>query len=93
MATSTEAADQRHLIFVYGTLKLGQPNDFRMPEESTGFAKLVGLAVTEAKWPLVIASRYNIPFLLYHEGHGKVIRFSFLLAFVNYYVVILILFF
>lgn len=61
-----------HLVFVYGTLKTGQPNGYRMPDVKTGNASFVGKAVTVSKWPLVIASRYNIPFLLYKESHGKV---------------------
>lgn len=63
---------QRHLVFVYGTLKTGQPNHHVMNDAKNGAATFVGKARTEKKWPLVISSKYNIPFLLPHEGRGNV---------------------
>ncbi|KAG8194719.1 hypothetical protein JTE90_026370 [Oedothorax gibbosus] len=58
-----------HLIFTYGTLKRGEPNHGIITD--SGQATFVGLARTIQKWPMVIASRYNIPYLLYSEGVGK----------------------
>ncbi|XP_077982188.1 gamma-glutamylaminecyclotransferase C-like [Glandiceps talaboti] len=60
-------------IFVYGTLKKGQPNhDIMGP--SNGKAEYVGDAETTEKRPLVIGSRYNIPYLLNLSGQGKNIQ-------------------
>ena len=59
-------------IFVYGTLKRGQPNHHRLVESSNGVAKFLGAAKLVKRYPLVVAGRYNIPFLLDKEGEGKV---------------------
>uniref|UniRef100_A0A023FRI4 Gamma-glutamylcyclotransferase family protein n=1 Tax=Amblyomma cajennense TaxID=34607 RepID=A0A023FRI4_AMBCJ len=59
-----------HYVFVYGTLKTGEPNSGVMKDSNNGNATLIGLATTVKKWPLVIASTYNIPYLLYCEGKG-----------------------
>lgn len=61
----------RYLVFVYGTLRQGKPNHYRMLEATNGSAQYLGLATTCEKYPLVIASRYNIPFLLAAPGNGK----------------------
>lgn len=61
-----------HLIFVYGTLKKGQPNYFRLQDSKFGVASFLGEAKLAKKYPMVIASKYNIPFLLAKEGDGKV---------------------
>ncbi|KAI1305940.1 Gamma-glutamylaminecyclotransferase C [Halotydeus destructor] len=62
---------QWHRIFVYGTLKTGQPNFHHMTDVTNGQAKLVCQAVTSETWPLVIGSKRNIPFLLNEPGLGK----------------------
>ncbi|XP_022087114.1 gamma-glutamylaminecyclotransferase C-like isoform X2 [Acanthaster planci] len=59
-----------HLLFVYGTLKRGQPNAEQFGPEN-GVAKYFGQARTVQKWPLVIASQCNIPYLLDMEGSGN----------------------
>ena len=56
-------------IFVYGTLKKGQPNSYKLVENGAVF---VDSASTADKWPLRIASDSNIPFLLYRKDHGHV---------------------
>jgi gamma-glutamylcyclotransferase (GGCT)/AIG2-like uncharacterized protein YtfP len=56
-------------IFVYGTLKKDQPNYEKLVERNAIF---VDKAVTIDKYPLVIASDANIPFLLYKKDHGNV---------------------
>ena len=65
-----------HRIFVYGTLKRGHPNYSRFLDPAAkymyGVAEFVGVAKLVNKYPLVIASRYNIPFLLSAEGKGEV---------------------
>ncbi len=60
-----------HLVFVYGTLKRGQPN-FSVMKSSAGQAEFVAEGQTAEKYPLVIASRYNIPYLLDKPGIGHV---------------------
>lgn len=61
----------KHLLFVYGTLKSGEPNNDILTDQKNGVCNLIGKAKTIEKWPLVIASRFNIPFLLYAENKGK----------------------
>ncbi|XP_005460817.1 gamma-glutamylaminecyclotransferase B [Oreochromis niloticus] len=57
-------------VFVYGTLKKGQPNYYRMIDSNNGKAEYLGSAFTIQKYPLVIATEYNIPFLLNIPGQG-----------------------
>jgi len=61
---------QLNRLFVYGTLKRGEPNYNFMTSGENGTAKFVGPATTVQKFPLVIASKYNVPFLLHKEGTG-----------------------
>ena len=65
-------AQSLHRIFVYGTLKRGQPNHHILIDPSNGVAKWLGVARLVKKYPLVVASCYNVPFLLDKEGEGKV---------------------
>lgn len=58
-------------VFVYGTLKKGQPNYFRMFNDTNRTAEFLGSALTTEKYPLVIAGKYNIPFLLNIPDQGK----------------------
>ncbi|XP_077061522.1 gamma-glutamylaminecyclotransferase B-like [Siphateles boraxobius] len=58
-------------VFVYGTLKKGQPNYFRMMDHANGQAEFVAHARTVDRYPLVIASKYNTPFLLNVPGTGQ----------------------
>ena len=60
---------KKHLMFTYGTLKTGEPNHFFMKERN---AKLIGKAISLHKWPLVVATRWRIPFVLYRQGQGQV---------------------
>lgn len=61
-------------IFVYGTLKRGQPNHYRMFDTSNGKAEFLATACTSQKYPLVIATQHNIPFLLNIPGNGHRIQ-------------------
>lgn len=63
-----------HQIFVYGTLKKGQPNHYRMFDNSNGKAEFLATACTTQKYPLVIATQHNIPFLLNIPGNGHRIQ-------------------
>ncbi|XP_053311299.1 gamma-glutamylaminecyclotransferase [Spea bombifrons] len=57
-------------IFVYGTLKKGQPNYHIMTDGKRGKAVFKGTGKTAEKYPLVIAEKANIPFLLNVPGMG-----------------------
>ncbi|TRY95524.1 hypothetical protein DNTS_012494 [Danionella cerebrum] len=59
------------LVFVYGTLKKQQPNHFRLLDRSNGRAEFITDARTVERFPLVIATKYNIPFLLNAPGTGN----------------------
>lgn len=61
-----------HRVFVYGTLKNSQPNNYLLNDSCHGVAQLIGKGITKSLYPLVVACRYNIPFLLPFEGKGKV---------------------
>nr|XP_028584053.1 gamma-glutamylaminecyclotransferase isoform X3 [Podarcis muralis] len=57
-------------VFVYGTLKKGQPNYPYMINGANGTARFQGRGLTVEKYPLVIAGKYNVPYLLNIPGTG-----------------------
>ncbi|RXN29885.1 gamma-glutamylaminecyclotransferase B-like protein [Labeo rohita] len=59
------------LVFMYGTLKKGQPNYVRMEDTANGQAEFLAHARTVERYPLVINTIYNIPFLLNMPGTGQ----------------------
>ena len=59
-------------IFVYGTLKKGQPNNYLLNDKTRGIAKFLGKAKLTDKYPLVVTTNGNVPFLLPKKGVGKV---------------------
>ena len=59
-----------HFVFVYGTLKKNEPNHYVMTS-TPGF---ISNGETLTKYPLVIASKFNIPYLLDKAGTGHVIK-------------------
>lgn len=61
-----------HRVFVYGTLKRGEPNHKLIQDVANGYAKFLGLGRTTVPYPLIIATNYNIPFLLKKPGFGHV---------------------
>ncbi|XP_075994073.1 gamma-glutamylaminecyclotransferase-like [Genypterus blacodes] len=61
-------------VFVYGTLKKGQPNHYRLFDKANGEAEFLASASTSEKFPLVIAGEYNIPFLLNLPGQGQQVQ-------------------
>ncbi|XP_048053866.1 gamma-glutamylaminecyclotransferase B-like [Megalobrama amblycephala] len=62
------------LIFVYGTLKKDQPNYLLMRNPDNGQAEFVAHARTVERYPLVIATKNNIPFLLNVPETGQRIQ-------------------
>ena len=58
-------------VFVYGTLKRNCPNNYLLKDPNKGIAKYVCSATTKDKYPLVVTSDYNIPFLLNKPGVGN----------------------
>ncbi|XP_060067944.1 gamma-glutamylaminecyclotransferase-like [Ylistrum balloti] len=62
-------------IFVYGTLKRGQPNNKLMEGIFDGEVTYLGKGVTGKEYPLVIAAAaWNLPCMLAVEGTGKKIQ-------------------
>lgn len=59
-------------VFVYGTLKRGLSNHPLLCDTAIGYASFLGPVHTRDHYPLVIASRYNLPFLLPVPGKGEV---------------------
>ncbi|XP_003737037.1 gamma-glutamylaminecyclotransferase [Galendromus occidentalis] len=57
-------------VFVYGTLKEGEPNEHVMRDGKNGYARFLSRARTQERFPLLIASKYNVPYLLYKPGIG-----------------------
>ncbi|XP_011701649.1 PREDICTED: putative gamma-glutamylcyclotransferase CG2811 isoform X2 [Wasmannia auropunctata] len=60
-----------HRVFVYGTLKRGEPNHGLIKDTTNGYAKFLGIGKTTVRYPLVIATKYNIPFLLKKPDFGN----------------------
>ena len=59
-------------VFVYGTLKKGQPNNYLLNDKTRGIAKFLGRAKLIDKYPLVIVTDAYVPMLLPKKGVGKV---------------------
>ncbi|VDK55650.1 unnamed protein product [Anisakis simplex] len=58
------------VVFVYGTLKSGEPNNGVLKNDESGQNRFVGSARTVERFPLIVASKYNIPFCLKQPGTG-----------------------
>lgn len=53
------------LVFLYGTLKRGQPNHHHIAAGiESGDCEFEGFGVTLARYPLIVDQLFNIPFLL-----------------------------
>lgn len=70
----TKMASTLSKVFVYGTLKKGQPNHYWLENVENGLAKFFGYGKTSNQFPLVIGTRYNVPFLLNKPGIGRNIK-------------------
>lgn len=51
-------------VFVYGTLKKGEPNHYWLTNQENGFAQFISNGKTDIQFPLIVATKYNIPFVL-----------------------------
>lgn len=71
MAASTLATIS---VFVYGTLKNGQPNHFWLQDPKNGASTFLANGKTNDRYPLIIGTRYNIPFLLDVRNTGHCIN-------------------
>ncbi|XP_055317539.1 putative gamma-glutamylcyclotransferase CG2811 [Sitodiplosis mosellana] len=61
-------------VFVYGTLKRGEPNHHWLTNKENGFAQFVSSGKTDTQFPLIVATKYNIPFLLNIPATGHSIN-------------------
>lgn len=57
-------------VFVYGTLKRGQPNHYWLKNDANGKSEFLCEGVTSDAFPLLIGTRYNIPFLINLPKNG-----------------------
>lgn len=67
-------SEKNILIFVYGTLKTNQPNHYLLEDRENGSAKLICHGKTSECYPLIIATRYNSPYVLKATGIGHQIN-------------------
>lgn len=64
-----------YLVFTYGTLKTDEPNhNIMLNRDCSRFCELICRGQTETQYPLVIASSFNVPFLLDRPGTGNFIE-------------------
>uniref|UniRef100_A0A1A9VJ23 Gamma-glutamylcyclotransferase family protein n=1 Tax=Glossina austeni TaxID=7395 RepID=A0A1A9VJ23_GLOAU len=61
-------------IFVYGTLKNGEFNHSLLTNANNGFARYLGEGKMVERYPLIIGTRFNIPFLLDKCGRGQNVK-------------------
>lgn len=62
------------IVFVYGTLKSGEPNHHWLTNLNNGASKFIGNGKTTGKFPMVLGTRYNIPFVVDVRGMGHAIH-------------------
>ncbi|VDO93962.1 unnamed protein product [Heligmosomoides polygyrus] len=60
-------------VFVYGTLKRGEPNA-NVLSNTEGCHRFIGEGRTKTPYPLIVASKYNIPFVLNEPNKGYQIQ-------------------
>jgi gamma-glutamylaminecyclotransferase len=66
-----KSAEEKVLVFVYGTLKRGFGNHWLVEEMiAGGHVEFVGIGRSEERYPLVCGP-YQVPFLLYLDGFGE----------------------
>ena len=65
-------SDDVQYVFIYGTLKQGQPNHRFLTQPDLGTGCYFKSAETICCYPLVVATQWNLPCLLNVTGKGKV---------------------
>ncbi|XP_050621962.1 gamma-glutamylaminecyclotransferase isoform X1 [Macaca thibetana thibetana] len=68
---AAENSARMALVFLYGTLKRGQPNHRVLWDGAHGSAAFRARGRTLDPYPLVIAGEHNIPWLLHLPGSGR----------------------
>nr|CAH7717877.1 unnamed protein product [Callosobruchus chinensis]CAH7751901.1 unnamed protein product [Callosobruchus chinensis] len=63
-----------HKVFVYGTLKKGEPNHDSFLKDEPGYHKFLYEAITCQKFPLFVGTQYNMPIILHSPGTGHHIK-------------------
>ena len=66
---STSSGRGHLQVFIYGTLKKNEPNGSELSSRNAVF---LGDGLTVDKWPLIVGTSANIPFILNQKGFGKV---------------------
>ena len=61
-----------HWVMVYGTLVRGNHNHVQFENKENGEARFIASVKTKDKYPLVVATKYNVPFILGDKGLGQV---------------------
>ncbi|XP_050358695.1 putative gamma-glutamylcyclotransferase CG2811 isoform X2 [Nymphalis io] len=61
-------------VFVYGTLKRNEPNHHWLTNPDNGVGQFINEGRTKTKYPLIIGTKYNIPFLLHSPGDGHNVK-------------------
>ncbi|KAK4884669.1 hypothetical protein RN001_000940 [Aquatica leii] len=64
----------KFFVFVYGTLKIGEPNHYWLDKNPKGSYKFICNAETIEKYPLVVETQYHVPFLLHKPGTGHYVK-------------------
>ncbi|CAG5131217.1 unnamed protein product [Candidula unifasciata] len=64
----------KHLVFMYGTLKSGEANHKQLFAKGADGSVFLGHARTVSRFPLIVTTPFNIPFLLHKEGLGHRIK-------------------
>ena len=70
----SRAKNLGHLVFVYGTLKRGEPNNGFLDDPAHGKRNFLVRGQTVEAFPLVVATEYGIPFLLDKPGLGQQVQ-------------------
>ena len=68
---SNQLQTNMHRVFVYGTLKRGEPNHHAI-SEAAGSHHFVDTGRTVTFFPMMVSSQINVPILLAKPGEGKV---------------------
>lgn len=61
-----------HPVFIFGPMKRGEPIHHWLENPENGFALFITEAMTVEKLPMIIATKYNVPLVLYRPDMGYV---------------------